>query len=94
MELSLYVKEGEGLKVLKVPQYVVKDLLRDRLSKSELNRINRLAEKTPEPKVFKSKSVIVDFSSKTARCFDARLNLEHLEPTWNVQTEKVTLGNY
>ncbi len=30
MELDLYIKEGEQFKVLKVPQYVVKDLVRDR----------------------------------------------------------------
>lgn len=90
MDLSLYVKEGEQLKVLKVPQYVVKDLLRDRLSKSEVDRIHRFAEKTKSPRVFKPKSVIVDFSAKTAQCFQAGLNVTDLEPTWDVKVEDVT----
>ena len=94
MDLNLYVKEGEGLKVLKVPQYVVKDLIRDRLSKSEIDRIHRFAEKTKTPEVFKPGSVVVNFSSKTATCFQARLNIEDLEPTWDVKVEKVGLENY
>ena len=94
MDVSLYVKEGEELKFLKVPQYIVKDLLRDRLSKSELSRIDRLAEKTKVPKIFRSGSVIVDFSNKSAQCFHAGLNIKDLEPTWDVRTEKVTLRNY
>ncbi len=94
MDVTLYVKEGAGLKVLKVPVYVVRDLLRDRLGQSELNRINRFAEKTNHPKTFKPGSVVIDFSNKTATCFQAGLKLEYLEPTWKVQTEKVTLENY
>lgn len=94
MELSLYVKRGEELKVLKVPHYVIRDLLRDRLSQSELNRINRLAEKITLPKAFLPGSVVVDFTAKTAQCFQAKLNVKELEPTWDVQVEKVTLGSY
>src|SRR3990167_9510085 len=90
MELSLYLKEGEQLKVLKVPHYVVKDLVRDRLSKSEIDRIHRFAEKTKVPSKFKPKSVVVDFSSRTALCFQAGLNVTDLEPTWNVKVEDVT----
>ncbi|MDP3698003.1 MAG: hypothetical protein Q8R47_00295 [Nanoarchaeota archaeon] len=94
MDVTLYVKEGGALKVLKVPVYVVRDLLRDRLGQSELNRINRFAEKSATPKVFKPGSVVVDFSNKTATCFQAGLNLKYLEPTWKVNVEKVTLENY
>jgi len=94
MDLNLYLKEGKEFKVLLVPQYVVKDLLRDRLSNCELDRINRLARKTPTPEVFKPGSVVVDFSKKAAQCFNAKLNLSNLEPTWDVQIEKMTLGNY
>lgn len=94
MDVSLYLKEGNGLRVLKVPAYVVRDLLRDRLSKSELDRINRFAEKTSVPEVFKPGSVVVDFSNKVAQCFNAKINVSNLEPTWDVQVEKVTLGNY
>ena len=94
MDVTLYVKEGGDLKVLKVPTYVVRDLLRDRLSSSELNRINRFAEKTDTPGTFKPGSVLVDFSNKTATCFQAGLNLKYLEPTWKVNAEKVTLDNY
>lgn len=94
MDVELYVKNGGSFKVLKVPDYIVKDLLRDRLSKSELNRINRFAEITKTPKVFKSGSVVIDFSNKTAQCFHAGLNIRELEPTWDVQMEKVTLKNY
>lgn len=94
MELQLYVKEGEALKVLQVPQFVVKDLLRDRLSPSEVNRIHRLAEPVMVPETFKPGSVVVDFSAKTAQCFQSGLNLSMLEPTWKVTTEAMTLGNY
>jgi len=94
MELSLYIKDGEKLKVLKVPHYVVKDLVRDRLSKSEIDRIHRFAEKTKTPKTFRSGSVVVDFSSRTAQCFQVGLNIADLEPTWDVKVEEVTLENY
>ena len=94
MDVNLYVKEGEGLKLLKVPKYVVRDLLRDRLGKSELNRISRFAEKTKVPDKFKPGSVVIDFSKKTAKCFQAGLDLKNLEPTWDVEVEKVGLGNY
>ena len=94
MDVNLYVKEGDELKLLKVPRYVVRDLLRDRLSKSEVERIHRLAEKTLLPDVFKAGSVVADFRSKTAQCFQAGLNVKNLEPTWSVMVEKVGLGNY
>jgi len=94
MDVDLYIKEGEKLRTLKVPAYVVKDLLRDRLSQSELNRINKLAEKTQVQGTFKQGSVVVDFSKKTAQCFNAKINWHNLEPTWDVTVEKVTLGNY
>ncbi len=94
MDLSLYVKEGEWVKVLKVPKYVVRDLLRDRLSRSEINRINRLAEKTSMPQTFKAGSVIVDFNTKTAQCFQAGLHVKNLESTWDILVEKVGIENY
>lgn len=94
MDVNLYVKEGGKLRTLKVPAYVVKDLLRDRLSQSELNRINKLAEKTQVKGAFKPGSVVVDFSKKTAHCFNAKIGLHNLDPTWDVTVEKVTLGNY
>ncbi len=94
MDVNLFVKEGGGLKFLKVPKYVVKDLLRDRLSVSELDRINRLAEKTEMPEIFKSGTIVIDFSKKTAQCFHAGINVKELDPTWNVEMEKVTLENY
>lgn len=87
MDLQLYVKEGEQLKVLKVPEYVVKDLLRDRLSESELNRIRRVGEITKQPRMFKSGSVFADFDLKLARCFNAKINLEFLETKWKVEEE-------
>lgn len=93
MDLKLYVKEGGELKVLRVPKYVVKDLLRDRLSKSELERINRLAESTKTPETIPPGSVFVDFSTKTAQCFQAGLRLADLEPTWKVNDELITLTN-
>lgn len=94
MDLKLYVKEGNILKVLHVPRYVVRDLLRDRLSKSELERINRLSECTKEPEPVQPGSVFVDFSTKTAQCFQAGLRLADLEPTWKVDVEPITLKNY
>lgn len=60
MELTLYLKEGDALRSLIVPTYVVKDLLRDRLSKSELDRIDRFAKKTSNQNIFKAGSVVVD----------------------------------
>ncbi|MEK6950882.1 MAG: hypothetical protein AABX13_04130 [Nanoarchaeota archaeon] len=94
MDVNLYVKEGELIKVLKVPKYVVRDLLRDRLSTSEINRIHRLGEKTEMPAVLKAGSVVADFDTRTAHCFQAGLDVNNLEPTWNVQVEKVGLENY
>lgn len=90
----MYVKEGRELKILKVPTYVVRDLLRDRLGNKDIDRIHRFAERTTAPDVFKPGSVVVDFSSKTATCFQAGLNLKYLEPTWKVNVEEVTLENY
>ena len=94
MDVNLYVKEGEEMKVLKVPTYVIRDLLRDRLGRSDIARIHRMAEKTNPPAMFKAGSVVIDFSNRTAQCFKAGLNLEYLEPTWKVQAQKVTLENY
>ncbi len=94
MDLNLYVKESGKFKVLRVPKYVVRDLLRDRLSNSELNRIHRLGEKTEKPTIFKAGSVVADFDTKTAHCFQAGLDVKNLEPTWDVLVEKVGLGNY
>jgi len=94
MDVNLYVKEGKQVKVLKVPKYVVRDLLRDRLSNSEINRIHRLGEETQLPIVFKAGSVVADFDTKTAQCFQAGLDVKNLEPTWSVSVEKVGLGNY
>lgn len=94
MQLSLYLKEGEQFRVLEVPQYVVKDLLRDRLSNSELNRINRLAERIEPPNMFKAGSVVVDFSTKSAFCYQTGLNISDLEPTWDVHIVQMTLENY
>ncbi len=94
MELSLYLKEGEQFRVLKVPSYVVRDLLRDRLGKGELDRINRFAERTAVLDKFKSGSVVVDFSKRKASCYNAKLNLSDLEPTWDVEIQKVNLENY
>lgn len=74
--------------------YVVKDLVSDRLSGSEIDRIHRFAEKTKQPSTFKPGSVVVDFSNKTAQCFQVRLNITDLEPTWDVRVEEVTLENY
>jgi len=94
MDISLYIKEESNVRMLKVPLYIVRDLLRDRLSNSELKRINRFAEKTTLPNIFKPKSIVIDFQNKTARCFSTGLNIETLEPTWNVKNEEVTLMNY
>lgn len=94
MDVTLYVKEEEGVKVLQVPKQIVRDLLRDRLSQCEVGRIHRLARKTKQPAVFKPGSVLVDFSTKEAQCFQAGLNMKDIEPTWEVQVEKMGLENY
>lgn len=94
MELTLYLKDHDQLRSLKVPVYVIKDLLRDRLSESELNRINRFAEVIESPESFKAGSVVAEISTKTAFCYQAGLNLDYLEPTWNVQIKDMTLLNY
>lgn len=89
MDLKLYVKEENELKFLEVPVYVIKDLLRDRLSESEIKRIHRFAEKIKTPVQFKPGSVVVDFSNKTAQCFQSGLNIADLEPSWNVKNEMI-----
>lgn len=94
MELTLYLKEGEALRSLTVPTYVVKDILRDRLSKSERDRIDRFAKETAHPDVFKAGSVVVDFSTKSACCYQAGLNIEFLEPTWNVEIAQMKATKY
>ena len=94
MDLQLYLQEEGGLRVLKVPKYVVKDLLRDRLGKWEIDRINRFAEKAELPEFFTTGSVVVDMAKKTARCFQTGINLADLEPTWDVKAEEMTLRNY
>ncbi len=94
VELLLYLKEADGFRVLKVPIYVVKDLIRDRLGKSEIERIHRLAESVTTPEAFGPGSVVVDFPEKRAQCFQTGLNLEDLEPTWNVTVEKLIFDSY
>ena len=85
MDLKLYVKEGNEFKFLEVPVYVIKDLLRDRLSESEIKRIHRFAEKTEPPSQFKPGSVVVDFTKKTAQCFKSGINIEDLKASWDVE---------
>ena len=85
MELNLYIKEGEEFKHLKVPTFVVKNLLCDRLSNSELDRIQRFAEKTDKPDIFKAGSVVVNFEKKAAECFQSGLRLKDLDLTWDVE---------
>jgi hypothetical protein len=94
MDLSLYLKDGDDYKQLSVPLYVVRDLLRDRLSKSEIDRLFRLSTATELPEKIDTGSVIVDFSKKQARCFQAGLGVDDLEPTWKVQIEKKNLLSY
>ncbi len=94
MDLDLYVQDGDALKLLRVPRSIVKDLVRDRLSASEVNRIHRLASPVDAPDTFKAGSVVVSFSEKTVRCYDARIDLAGLEPTWTVTNEEITLENY
>lgn len=94
MDLQLFIKEGSNFKVLKVPPYVVKNLLRDRLSQSELDRIHRLAEPIDMPQIFKTGSVIVDFNSKTAECYQTKIDLTSIEPTWSITEQKITLDHY
>ncbi|MBS3148837.1 hypothetical protein J4219_08210 [Candidatus Woesearchaeota archaeon] len=94
MDIQLFIKEGTSYKVLRVPVYVVKNLLRDRLSRSELDRIHRLAGPVEMSDNFKSGSIIVDFSSKTAECYQTKIDLTSFDPTWKVNNEKITLNNY
>jgi hypothetical protein len=92
MSVVLVLQEKNGLRKLSVPVYVMKNLLRDRLSASELDRINRLAEPYANDGPTAG-SVWVDMNAKTAKCF-TRLDVDELEPTWNVTVENVTLKNY
>ncbi|MEK6968407.1 MAG: hypothetical protein AABX51_07305 [Nanoarchaeota archaeon] len=94
MDLQLFIKNGTSYKVLKVPSYVVKNLLRDRLSSSELERIHRLAGPTEIPNPIKPGSLIVDFALKKAVCYQTKLDITSIEPTWAVKIEEVTLKNY
>lgn len=94
MDLQLFIKEGTNYKVLKVPSYIVKNLLRDRLSQSELDRIHRLSEPVKIPQNFKAGSVIVDFSSKTAECYQTKIDMGSIEATWIVNEQNLTLNNY
>ena len=94
VDLALYIKEGDGYKHLLVPLYIVKDLIRDRLSQSELDRIHRLAQVVERPSQFKAGSVVVDFSERKAVCFQAGIKVRELEPTWDVRVEKMGVFNY
>lgn len=94
MDVALFIKDGDAYRQLSVPLYVVRDLLRDRLSKCEIDRIRRLSSSAQLPNKLSSGSVVVDFSNRDARCFQANLGMEDLEPTWNVHVEKTTLKNY
>ncbi|MFH1649222.1 MAG: hypothetical protein ABIA93_01610 [Candidatus Woesearchaeota archaeon] len=92
--LTLFVREGESLKAGVVPRYVVRDLLRDRLGEDEIARIHRFIKPVESSTVFQAGSVVVDFSKKQAECFDARIDVKYLEPTWDVKINNVTLANY
>ncbi|MEK6928285.1 MAG: hypothetical protein AABX11_07675 [Nanoarchaeota archaeon] len=94
MELNLYIKDGADYRLLKVPSFIVRNLVCDRLSKSELDRINRFAEKTRKPEIFKAGSIVIDFKAKTAECFQIGLRLGDIEPTWNIEEKEMTLFNY
>jgi len=93
VELDLYVKDEDRYKQLRIPLSILKDLLRDRLTTAELERIWRLAQPVAV-ETFKSGSVVLDFATKSATCYNAKINLEMLEPTWNVKNERLTLANY
>lgn len=93
-DINLLIKDGGSYKSLLVPLYVVKDLLRDRLSKSEVSRLHRLAEPVQVDKGFEAGTVVVDFSTRQARCFQAELNVDDLEPSWEVVVENRTMTGY
>ncbi len=94
MDVNLYIREEGKLKFLKVPKYVIRDLLRDRLGESMIDRIHRFCEEVSEPSEFPVGSVVVDFFLRKAICYKADIDLKYLEPTWNVESEKVGLMNY
>jgi len=87
-DLALYIKEGESYRHLNVPQYFVKDLLRDRLSDCEIKRLNRLASATKIPDKLPQGSVIIDFSKKQALCHQAGFLLSDLDLTWKVDDQE------
>jgi len=93
MDLQLFIKEGNRYKVLKVPSYVVKNLLRDKLSSSELDRIHRLAAPIEVSGNFKAGSVIVDFALKKAECYQSKIDLMSIEATWDIDEQPLTLQN-
>lgn len=96
-EVTIYIKEGSSFKQLKVPHQVFRDLVHDRLTEREINRIHRFADPCKAPDTFPPGSAVIDFEKKSALCIGpsaAGINLKYYEPTWNVTAEKVTLGNY
>ncbi len=85
MEVNLYLKEDDGFRFLKVPLFVVKDLLRDRLGDKGIKRIDRFASKIDTPDGFSSGSVVVDFKNRSAEFYEVGIRLDYLEPTWDVK---------
>jgi hypothetical protein len=66
-------------RTMTIPYYILRDLLRDRLSTNEINRIYRLSEPNHSSDL---NAVTLNFKDKTA-VIPFKLD-EYLEPTWRI----------
>ena len=94
MNIKVFVKEGSSFRSLDVPLDVVRDLLRDRLIDLDEERIKKYGRPVKSTNDFPTGSVVLDFDIRTAWSYNAPLKLEHLEPTWKIVSENVTLKKY
>jgi hypothetical protein len=92
--LNVYIKEGEQFTRARLPVWMVKHILRDRLIERDIKRVKESARPILPPGTFGPRTVVLDFSSKKAQFFDVSLRLDWLESPWEIRVEKMTLQNY
>ena len=93
-ELDLYLREEESLRHLRVPSYVVRHLLQNRLGEADLKRIQRLSSTVLPVETFKKGSVVINMSERSAQVWGAKIGLSDLETDWAVEDKDLTLSNY
>ena len=93
MQVHLFLSENGKYRTIDVPVNMARQLIEERIGKSELGRIEAYAQPIDQP-AFIPGSVVVDREAKTVHIYGNRLRADHLDTCWKVIQEKVTLKNF